>query len=258
MRTHIHSLVAEHNDIAYGHHCDVNDNDYLSVEKSFQELGQAAKLLVNTVSVYDMNKRQFLFRSMANENSVEHPIYAYHAGLHSDHYSELIHPEDLQMVLESQIKAYALVETLQPQQLLNHKLCCLFRVKNKQGNYQLLHYRIGAYRLDRNNNLWLLLICSPKLTDLSNHFKASGYYLGTFDNQQGNWIDGNKRKRKQILTQRRAQVLQLIMDGYNNAEIVDMLGVRPYTVDKHRREIANVLGANDIVQAAVFALKMGL
>ncbi len=60
------------------------------------------------------------------------------------------------------------------------------------------------------------------------------------------------------LTQRELEVLQLIVDGYSNAEISEQLYITVGTVKTHVRNILNKLCADDRTQAAVHALRSGL
>jgi two-component system, NarL family, response regulator LiaR len=60
------------------------------------------------------------------------------------------------------------------------------------------------------------------------------------------------------LTERELQVLQLIVDGYSNAEIADELFITVGTVKTHVRNILNKLSADDRTQAAVHALRSGI
>lgn len=60
------------------------------------------------------------------------------------------------------------------------------------------------------------------------------------------------------LTERELEVLQLIVDGYSNADIAAKLFITVGTVKTHVRNILNKLCADDRTQAAVRALRSGL
>jgi len=60
------------------------------------------------------------------------------------------------------------------------------------------------------------------------------------------------------LTERELEVLQLIVDGYSNAQIAEKLFITLGTVKTHVRKILNKLSADDRTQAAVRALRSGL
>ena len=60
------------------------------------------------------------------------------------------------------------------------------------------------------------------------------------------------------LTERELEVLQLIVNGYSNAQIAEELYITVGTVKTHVRNILNKLSADDRTQAAVSALRSGL
>uniref|UniRef100_A0A0C1N1Y8 LuxR family transcriptional regulator n=1 Tax=Tolypothrix bouteillei VB521301 TaxID=1479485 RepID=A0A0C1N1Y8_9CYAN len=60
------------------------------------------------------------------------------------------------------------------------------------------------------------------------------------------------------LTARELEVLQLIVDGYNNCAIAQKLYITKNTVKAHVRNIMKKLYASDRTQAAVWALRAGL
>ncbi|MGK7931639.1 MAG: response regulator [Microcystaceae cyanobacterium] len=60
------------------------------------------------------------------------------------------------------------------------------------------------------------------------------------------------------LTDREMQVLQLIVNGYSNADIAEELFITVGTVKTHVRNILNKLSAGDRTQAAVHALRTGM
>jgi DNA-binding NarL/FixJ family response regulator len=80
----------------------------------------------------------------------------------------------------------------------------------------------------------------------------------TKQTSQNNNAKSNNTQKTSILTDRELEVLQLIVDGYSNAEIAERLYITLGTVKTHVRKILNKLCADDRTQAAVRALRMGL
>jgi two-component system, NarL family, response regulator len=60
------------------------------------------------------------------------------------------------------------------------------------------------------------------------------------------------------LTQRELQILQLLVNGRNSAEIRSELGISEGTVKFHINNILNKLKVSDRTQAVIIALKRGL
>jgi DNA-binding CsgD family transcriptional regulator len=61
-----------------------------------------------------------------------------------------------------------------------------------------------------------------------------------------------------ILSQREIQILQMVKDGYLSKEISDKLAISVHTVNTHRQRLLQKLGANNSMEAVVFASKLGL
>jgi DNA-binding NarL/FixJ family response regulator len=60
------------------------------------------------------------------------------------------------------------------------------------------------------------------------------------------------------LTRRQREVLQLIAEGYNNAEIAQLLEVSVKTVESHRMHLMNRLDIHDVAGLVRYAIRMGV
>ena len=60
------------------------------------------------------------------------------------------------------------------------------------------------------------------------------------------------------LTPRELEILRLIVDGRENAEIAELLVISPSTAKNHVAHVLDKLGAQNRVQAAVYAVRNGL
>ena len=65
-------------------------------------------------------------------------------------------------------------------------------------------------------------------------------------------------KHHEILSKRETEVLQMICKEYSNAEIAAKLFLSVSTVDTHRKNIIEKVGANNTVGLVKFALKNGM
>ena len=61
-----------------------------------------------------------------------------------------------------------------------------------------------------------------------------------------------------MLSRREREVLTLVTDGCDNAEIAGRLYVSPSTVKNHVSRLFEKLGVDNRVQAATFAIREGL
>ena len=60
------------------------------------------------------------------------------------------------------------------------------------------------------------------------------------------------------LTPREIEILRLIADGRENAEIAELLVISPSTAKNHVAHVLDKLGVENRVQAAVYAVRNGL
>lgn len=65
-------------------------------------------------------------------------------------------------------------------------------------------------------------------------------------------------KRKDVLTTREAEVLQLIAEGKPNKQIAEELGISIKTVEKHRQQVMYKLDIHDIAGLTRYAMSRGM
>lgn len=65
-------------------------------------------------------------------------------------------------------------------------------------------------------------------------------------------------EEKELLSQREKDVLALIVKGYINKEIADMLNISTPTVIFHRRNISEKIGSRAIGRQTIYAVMNGI
>lgn len=65
-------------------------------------------------------------------------------------------------------------------------------------------------------------------------------------------------KRRNVLTTREAEVLQLIAEGHPNKQIASELGISIKTVEKHRQQVMCKLNIHDIAGLTRYAMSRGM
>jgi DNA-binding CsgD family transcriptional regulator len=251
-------LEEQLHEIGEQHQCCVSGEDYANIEPEFAALSKTALLTHANLSVYDLNHHCFLFGDCGASRYPINPVLEWKAGLLSEHYGKLIHPDDVASLMVGHIKAYQLVEALPPGGKLGTTLCCLFRVKNEKGKYRLVCCKMAVFRLDREQNPWLLLIYSALLCECAAKEVPSGYCLGVIDQHAKPPVFICNDTSVTIISERELQLLGLIIAGYDKYQIMEMLNISLHTYNEHRRNLEHHLGALDMPQAIVFALRLGL
>lgn len=94
--------------------------------------------------------------------------------------------------------------------------------------------------------------------------KGNAYFSPTVcrrlvDNYRDTAQQGSKpAKRRDALTTREAEVLQLIAEGQPNKQIASELGISIKTVEKHRQQVMYKLGIHDIAGLTRYAISRGI
>ena len=254
----IEQLKTDHRYLGEQHSCCVYAEDYAELESTLTDLTLSSQLTHTSLSVYDLHSRDFLLPRDLASNAIHHPVFFWQAGYTDDHYHDTIHPDDLPYVLEGHIEAYDLLENTPPHEKRWKTLCSLFRVRNGRGGYRLIFYRMAVLRLDHRDKPWLLLIHSTLLTDCAGKEVPRGYCLGTISKNDRKMVLTCTKTSVNLLSERECEVLSLVIAGYENHQIAEMLNISEYTVSDHRRHIQHHLWVKDMPQAVVFALRMGL
>ncbi|WP_204102327.1 MULTISPECIES: response regulator transcription factor [Spirulina sp. CCY15215] len=115
-----------------------------------------------------------------------------------------------------------------------------------------LEWLLDAIKTTHQGNAWIdpaiariVLSCARNSNSVRSHFASHS-------------ASNSSRTENYYLTERELEVLQLIVEGYSNAEIAKALYITVGTVKTHVRNILNKLCANDRTQAAVQALRSGI
>jgi two-component system response regulator NreC len=62
----------------------------------------------------------------------------------------------------------------------------------------------------------------------------------------------------QLLTSREREILQLLAEGSSNKEIAGSLGLSPYTVETHRRNLQEKLNLHSLAELILYAVRKGV
>jgi DNA-binding NarL/FixJ family response regulator len=94
-------------------------------------------------------------------------------------------------------------------------------------------------------------------------YKGNGYFSPGIarslrDRSRQAFEGGHAGKRRDTLTARQAEVLQLIAEGFANKQIAAELGISIKTVEKHRDQVMKKLGIHDVAGLTRHAVSKGI
>lgn len=98
-----------------------------------------------------------------------------------------------------------------------------------------------------------------ELIDALNRLMAGDtYYDPRIVNVVMDSFNKKKRDRRNELTPREIEVIQLISEGKKTKEIAEKLYLSPYTIETHRKNIFAKLGINNVAELMRYALENGI
>jgi DNA-binding CsgD family transcriptional regulator len=229
--------------------------DYSVIPKHTHALQTLSDIGNSGISVFDISKRQIAFYSSN---------YGKLLGYNPSDYEESgqyffdakIHPDDKLKLSLNGITTLKLYDNFTRDEKLNHKLINEYRILNAQNQYIRLVEQHQILELDKKGQIWLLM----SIVDISpNQENFDGINSQLFNFRTGNIIPLETTQKAQIeLTKRETEILKLIKSGYLSKEISNKLSISVHTVNTHRQRFLEKLGANNSIEAVMFASKLGL
>ena len=235
------------------------DLDYSVLDKHRAFLQTLATIGKSGISVFDMFKKEHVFYS---PNFGQ--LLGFDIKLIQDKgqvfIDEKIHPDDFIQLMEMGVSILKLYLKFSIDEKTNYKLINEYRVLNSNNEYIRVIEQHQILELDKYGNVWL----STSVIDISPNQKIEdGFKSQLFDFRTGKLIpfQDEKKRDKNIsktLSKREIQILRMVKDGLLSKEISDNLDISLHTVNTHRQRVLEKLGANNSMEAVVFASKLGL
>jgi DNA-binding CsgD family transcriptional regulator/PAS domain-containing protein len=233
--------------------------DYSNFNNHIPTLQALAAIGNSGISVFDLFKKEHIFYSpnfctMLGYN-VQEIVDKGHSFLDNK-----IHPDDFIELMKNGISLLKLFYQFSSDEKTNYKLINEYRVLNVENKYIKILEQQQVLELDKFGNLWLTL----STIDISPNQDIDGKIKSQLQNFKSGKIVAFLEETKiqettsVLLSQREIQILQMVKDGYLSKEISNKLDISVHTVNTHRQRLLGKLGANNSMEAVVFASKLGL
>jgi len=234
---------------------DEDSLDYSVLPKHISTLQILSEIGNSGVNIFDINKREVVFFS-ANFGILLGYSPADYTDTGHHFFDQKIHPEDkLKMALYS-ISIFKIFDKLSRDEKLNHKSIYEYRMLNSEGKYIRLIDQYQILELDQKGQIWLMF----GIVDISpNQIENEQVKSHLLNFRTGNFIPLEIPLKPELeLTKREIEILKLVRDGFLSKEISDKLSISVHTVNTHRQRFLEKLGANNSLEAIMFASKFGL
>lgn len=167
-----------------------------------------------------------------------------------------LHPEDLVEKRMLEYEYFKFVDALPAEEKLQYKASCRIRIKDRDGVYRVFDNSTTIMRPSPAGKIWLILCCYDLSPSQDNGNMISPCIINCHSGQIISLSFSGRKK--QILTQREKEILQLIRQGKPSKQIADALGISIHTVNRHRQNILERLSVGNSVEAITAATSMGI
>ena len=235
------------------------DLDYSILDKHRPFLQTLANIGKSGISVFDLFKKEHVFYSpnFGQLLGFDLKLIEEKGQVFLD---EKIHPEDFTQLMEMGVSLLKLYIKFSTDEKTNYKLINEYRILNSNNDYIRVIEQHQILELDKYGNVWL----SMSVIDISPNQKIEeGFKSQLFDFRTGRLIPFQDMMKSEesigtTLSKREIQILRMVKNGLLSKEISDNLDISLHTVNTHRQRVLEKLGANNSMEAVVFASKLGL
>ncbi len=234
---------------------DENDLDYSILDKHTVALQTLSNIGNSGINVFDVYKRQVVFYS-SNFGAQLGYVPSDYEKTGQQFFAERIHPEDKIKLSHLGVSTFKVYSNISSDEKLNYKQVNEYRILNAQNKYVRLIEQYQILELDKSGQIWLLI----SFVDLSpNQEEYNGIKSQLLNFRTGKIIPIEVPQKAQYeLTKRETEILKLVKDGLLSKEISNRLSISLHTVNTHRQRFLEKLGANNSLEAIIFASKFGL
>lgn len=229
--------------------------DYSVIDKHTTVLQTLSDIGNSGTGIFDLCKREVIFYSSN---------FGVHLGYELNDFKDIgqqffagkIHPDDALKCSINGVSVLKILNNFSIDEKFNHKLLTEYRMLNVHNQYVRLVEQYQVLELDSCGQIWLML----NIVDVSpNQEELKEIKSQLLNFRTGKIIPMEVARTVQVeLTKREIEILKHVKDGLLSKEISNKLSISVHTVNTHRQRFLEKLGANNSLEAVIFAAKFGL
>ncbi len=215
-----------------------------------------AQLSSSGVTIYDAQQGKHIYTS-----GKFYEIFGYeipHGNEFSNEaFDEKVHPLDLPELGKNGNKAFEFILSVPHPLRTNYKIVNEYRISSKPGIYIRVIEQHQILQLDCDGNVALSL----GVIDISpNQSKPDGVKSQILNFATGELVQIPSQNNNEMvkITRREKEILEMIRDGLLSKEISGLLAISIHTVNTHRQNILEKLGADNAIEALQKAKTLSL
>ncbi len=254
----INQLKIRHKQNSLSHKCAVTDEDYKRFEPQKELIQRLSAVENSTFTIFDMDKRKYLLKSSGFKKMLGYTKVEDMDNDDMELFHQLIHPNDLPFVLETEDKTFHFFENLPPDEKKDYKLVYDFRVRNADGIYMRFIHRFVVLEQDKLGKSWLVLIVTDLVEENAKDDKPQRRMINIKTGKLHLFNNDEEINSQTLLTQRETEVLKLIAQGLDSRQISERLFISRNTVNNHRQNILRKTKTENTTQALLYAKRVGI
>jgi DNA-binding CsgD family transcriptional regulator len=220
-------------------------------------IAQVYSKLENSISVLsDMNARKsYIYCGAVAESLGFIPEKNEVNSIWEDELLAKIHPDDLQKKYRLEFRFFQMIKAIEVSERTNYILITRLRLLNADGKYVLIKHRLLYLSSTVEGNVLLALCLYNRIFEYSGLDAPEGLIVNTIT---GEVLDSEQMIFDDVLSNRETEIIQLIHRGMRSKEIADYLSLSIHTINRHRQNIFQKLGVNNVVEACRIAAATGI
>jgi DNA-binding CsgD family transcriptional regulator len=239
------------------HEIDESGLDYSNLERHIGFLRQLAIVENNSMSIFDIYQKKYVFvqSKLLSLLGIELEEMM---KLGPQHFYKIMHPDDVPFLIKTHFQFTDFIMKLGIEEKKDYKLIYDFRLKDIKGKYTWFVNQMLPLELDKNGNVWLMLITYDLLPPRNESQTASRKVVNMRTSQIHFFAEDSRGDKKNKLTKREVEILGLLAKGMASKKIADELYLSVNTVNNHRRNILEKTKSENTAMAIQYGIGLGL
>ncbi|HPJ10095.1 MAG TPA: LuxR C-terminal-related transcriptional regulator [Flavobacterium sp.] len=185
--------------------------------------------------IFDIKNLRFEFMSPEIVNVLGYKP----AELNVEFFMSKIHPDDQVVFLNHENTVIDFFSKLPHEKFKKYKVSYDYRVRNASGQYLRILQQVVVLQCDEHRNLQQTLGVHTDISNLKTNNQSVLSFIGLDGEPSFYDVDVRQvyKPSRDIFTKREKQIVQLLLNGKQTADIARTLSISKFTVDTHRKNI---------------------
>lgn len=188
--------------------------------------------------LFDCFENKILFVNTAFETLTGHDAKDFTV----DFLIDMIHPDDVNYFFQSEERGVDFTNKLSFNEHFRYTLNYTYRIRTKSGEYITIQQECQAIEVNNSGHLTKTIVNHRRIPNYETRPKNDHKI---YDKLKNIYIDSDNCYN---LTTREFEILNLIREGNNSAQIAELLSLSKFTVTTHRKNILNKTDSKSFIE----------